>query len=192
MLDFSHVPNVQNGADTQIFNALGINDWQTWMRPRGKTMANFILIGSGAGGGGGFSAAAATARGGGGGGGSSSLTRINNVVLDTLPSLLFINVGLGGLGGAASVAGSAGQFSLISIRPDAVVQNRVAYSGASQAGGGGAVLLLWALRVLLVLPQDFNRWDHFLDFHRLRALQAALAGLWLAGRVWLLLGALLR
>ena len=52
MLDFSHLPNAANGADTQIFNALGLSDWQTWVKPRGKSMMMVSSIGAGAGGGG--------------------------------------------------------------------------------------------------------------------------------------------
>ncbi len=70
MLDLSHLINTRNGGDVQLFNALGPNDMQSWVRPRGKSHVTIIALNGGGGGGGGFSAAAATARGGGGGGGS--------------------------------------------------------------------------------------------------------------------------
>ena len=78
MLDFSHLPNTLNGADIQTFNALGPSDFQTWLRPRGKSMVSILCLSSGAGGGGGFSAAASTARGGGGGGGGGTITRLSH------------------------------------------------------------------------------------------------------------------
>ncbi len=137
MLDFSHIPNLAHGAETVVFNALGANDWQTWVRPRGKSFASIIVIGGGAGGGGGFSGVSGSARGGGGGGGSSGICRINDLPLDFLPPIFFVNVGLGGLGGAGGGgAGAAGQVSVVSVRPDTVAQNRVAYSNTAVPTGG--------------------------------------------------------
>ena len=50
MLDFSHLPNTANGAERQVFNALGVNDWQTWIKPRGKSMVMITSLGPGGGG----------------------------------------------------------------------------------------------------------------------------------------------
>ena len=136
MLDFSHIPNGQNGAETFVFNALGANDWQTWMRPRGKSMANIIAISPGAGGGGGFSGLAASARGGGGGGGSGAIARLV-IPLSFLSDTFFINVGIGGAGGAAGAAGASGGNSMIALRPDnTTVQNRVLYGTGTGPTGG--------------------------------------------------------
>ena len=139
MLDISHLANTRNGGDVQIFNALGASDFQTWVKPRGKSMVSIIAINPGGGGGGGFSAAAATARGGGGGGGGGAISRLMSIPIDVLPDALFINVGLGGPGGAAAAAGAAGGVTMVLIRPDTVlsVQNRVLQGGVA-AGGGGA------------------------------------------------------
>lgn len=136
MLDLSHFPNTSNGADIQIFNALGLNDWQTWVKPRGKSHLTIIAIGSGGGGGGGFSGAAATARGGGGGGGASGISRLI-IPISFLPDNLYLNVGLGGIGGAPGSAGGSGGFTFIQIRPDSLGQNRVMLAVGSVAGGGG-------------------------------------------------------
>ena len=139
MLDFSHLANTKNGGDLQVFNALGTNDFQTWVKPRGKSMVSIIAINSGGGGGGGFSAAAASTRGGGGGGGGGAISRLTGIPIDLLPDALFINVGLGGAGGAATVAGAVGGVTFVLIRPDTalLVQNRVLQGGVAAGGGGG-------------------------------------------------------
>jgi hypothetical protein len=135
MFDYSHLPNVANGADTQQFTTPG---WFTWVKPRGKSKVFMMLLGSGGGGGGGFSGASATARGGGGGGGSAAVTRVE-FAAEMLPDVLNVFVAPGGLGGAASVAGSAGDYSAVTTSPgvktDALA--RIAVSGLG-AGGGGA------------------------------------------------------
>jgi hypothetical protein len=137
MFDFSHLPNVGNGADVQVFRAA--QQWQTWMRPRGKTMLRMIAIGSGAGGGGGFSAAAASARGGGGGGGGGALA-LGTFALGHLPDLLFVRVGKGGAGGNAGTAGVSGELSYVQTRPDTgtPIGERILLTGGSVPAGGGA------------------------------------------------------
>lgn len=140
MLDLSHLINTRNGGDVQLFNALGPNDMQSWVRPRGKSHVTIIALNGGGGGGGGFSAAAATARGGGGGGGSGSITKLMGAPIEFLPETLFINVGLGGAGGAANSLGLTGGYSTVLVRPDTSlpIPNRVLIGGAAPAGGGGA------------------------------------------------------
>jgi hypothetical protein len=135
MLDFLHIPNVANGAEVQFINALGANDWQSIVKPRGKSHVEIICIGSGGGGAGGFSAAAATARGGSGGGGSGAITR---VTLPTfiLPDVFFANVALGGLGGNAGAVGAAGAISYVSLQPNNTRGNLLVQSGGAPTGGG--------------------------------------------------------
>ena len=136
MLDFSHLPNTLSGADIQTFNALGASDFQTWLRPRGKSMISILSLSSGAGGGGGFSAAASTARGGGGGGGAGTLTRFLAPLIDI--DRLYINVPLGGLGGAAGVAGATAGNGTVSLAPNlnTAVNAIFNVSGALATGGG--------------------------------------------------------
>ena len=66
MLDFGHLPVSTGAADVQTFigtsQAVG-TDWQTWVKPRGKSMIDILLIGKGGNGGTGVIAVA----GGGGG-----------------------------------------------------------------------------------------------------------------------------
>lgn len=137
MLDLLHLPNRANGADIQLFRAPA--QFQTWIKPRGKSMVKIICIGSGAGAGGGFSAAAATARGGGGGGGPGAF---GSAIFpaDMLPDMLYVFVALGGLGGAAANVGTAGALSYVLNVPDISLPtaSRVLLSGAAAPGGGGA------------------------------------------------------
>ena len=130
MLDFSHLANARNGSEVQTFNALGAGDWQTWLKPRGKSNVTIIGMGSGGGGGNGFAGAAATARGGGGGGGSGGLMRLI-IPADLLPDVLYINVGIGG------AVGGNGFLTAVSIRPDSLNQSRVLVAFGGSAGGSG-------------------------------------------------------
>lgn len=91
MLDFSHIPNRSGGADVQFF--VGISNggtagesWQTWQKPRGKSMCHILLVGRGGNGGTGVIGANSTAAGGGGGGsgGQTSLILPLWAVPDTL------------------------------------------------------------------------------------------------------------
>ena len=137
MFDTSHLPNLRNGADVQVFRAGGPGDWQTWVKPRGKSMVWIFCLGAGGGGGGGFSGAAATARGGGGGGGSGGQTSLV-LAADLLPDQCFVHTGAGGDGGAGSgVAGAVGQRSIVSVV--APIASSTAYvllaSGTAAAGG---------------------------------------------------------
>lgn len=137
MLDLPHLPWSERG-DVQVFQGWGTvtgTQWQTWQRPRGASMCQILCIGGGGGGGGGHTAAAGSARGGGGGGGSSGTTRVT-VPCFLLPERLYIQVGTGGAGGAASTGGGISIFSLVSIAPDVQVMNILAVSGAANPGAG--------------------------------------------------------
>ena len=139
MLDLSHIANAANGADIQIFNALGAIDWQTWMRPRGKSMFMALMLGGGAGGGGGFSGVAASARGGGGGGAGCNITKYICPMLN-IPDNLFVNVALGGAGGGAGATGSSPTNGYVSLQPNNTVSNLYLQSFlvAPSGGGGGS------------------------------------------------------
>lgn len=133
--DYFGLP-VSETADIQIFNASG-GSFQTWNRPRGKSMVTMIVIGSGSGGGGGMTGLTATVRGGGGGGASGAIARCT-IPMFFLPDLMYCQVGIGGAGGGATVNGTAGQRSYISIAPNTTAANIVMQSGAAAATGGTA------------------------------------------------------
>lgn len=133
------------GFDRQIFNRPSTANniqWMMWRKPkRDIALVNIIAIGGGNGGGGGFSGAAASARGGGGGGGSSGISRVTFPGL-FCPDVLYIQVGCGGNGGAAGVAGNtlqAAQLSYVCVYPNTVLNNVILLSGNNAgASGGGA------------------------------------------------------
>lgn len=143
MLDLLNLPPSTGSTDVQMFTSLatvtGIQ-WQTWRKPRGKTMCHIICIGGGGGGGGGFIRASGNG-GGGGGGGSSGYSRVT-IPCFLLPDILYIQVGAGGQG-QVSGGGAAGSglLSYVSIfhggGSATVASNTIALSGAALAVGGG-------------------------------------------------------
>lgn len=141
MLDLFGLPPSEN-ADIQIFTRLTTVDglqWMTWLKPRGVTMTIALAIGGGSGGGGGFTGIAGSGRGGGGAGGSSGIARVIIPAI-FLPDSLYVQVGGGGVGGAADAAGGAGlTLSYISVAPNATpAYNILLRSGNAVATGGGA------------------------------------------------------
>ena len=103
MLDFGYIPTNTGAADVQFFigaaQADG-TDWQTWIKPRGKTMIDIVLVGKG--GNGGTGAIINTGGGGGGGGGSGAQSRLR-MPLHLLPDVLFLSL----LGQGSSASGSS-------------------------------------------------------------------------------------
>jgi hypothetical protein len=130
-------------GDVQIFHANNQStiNFQQWIKPRATTMTYFFLLGGGGGGGGGHQKPQNTNGGGGGGGGSGGITRL---IMPSffLPDSLYIQVGVGGLGGAPSTAGGAGTTSHVLFSPLAyAAQNALISSEDGAAGGGGAGLV---------------------------------------------------
>lgn len=133
--------------DIQTFYGSGSTigrGWQTWKKPRGKSMANIFLVGSGGNGGNGTVGAASLA-GGGAGGSSGSQVSLVCIPLAFLPEVLFLNL----LGGAS--VGSDLATSVIAIQPDTTSAHAVAFAnngtvgadasfgnGGSGAAGGSA------------------------------------------------------
>lgn len=138
-IDLFHFPSRFKG-DVQIFhsNNQSTINFQPWVKPRGTSMSYIVCIGGGGGGGGGHSAASGTNGGGGGGGACSGISRLI-VPTFLLPDTLYVQVGAGGLGGAATVAGGAGTNSYIMTAPLAfTAANSLLSSNANAPGGGGA------------------------------------------------------
>ena len=123
MLDVAHLPTQYGNADVQIFtgkSAVSGASWETWMKPRGKSMISILLIGKGGNGGSGVTNAGGAA--GGGGGGSGSMTSLT-MPLILLPDALFLSL--------AGQSSSASLLSYISISPATGAGCLIA------AGGGG-------------------------------------------------------
>ena len=104
MLDLSYFQNSGN-VNTQTFTNAG--SWVTWQKPRGAKFVNIMCIGSGAGGGGGLVSAGSNARCGGGGGGGGAVTSYSSAA-SILPNVLYIYVGVGGLGGSGGTTTTSG------------------------------------------------------------------------------------
>lgn len=117
----------------------GVNaqGYQTWQKPRGISMVSFTTVGGGGGGGGGFTRTAGSAGGGGGSGACSGIARFQCPAV-LVPDILYVQVGHGGMGGAASGAGTAGTNSFVLTAKTAVLPNILCYSGVNAPGGGGA------------------------------------------------------
>lgn len=141
-------------SDTKIFtgdqNVTNLQ-WQTWIKPRGKTMCRMLLIGAGGGGGGGAGNTAGSTRGGGGSGSSGAMSRFIGPV-QFLPDVLYIQLSEGGAGGAGGNSGNGSNASnslssFISVYPDNVSATNIllqatgsggfASGGTSAAGGAG-------------------------------------------------------
>lgn len=128
MLDLSHIPNSQQ--DVQIFNANG-SAWQTWRKPKKCSYVYIMCIGGAGGGAAGFINSVYAP-----GGASAGISRaLYNA--QQLSDILYIQVGLGGAGGATTLtAGSPGTRSWVSLQPVVLAQNLVQGSGAAVAAGG--------------------------------------------------------
>lgn len=131
MLDLSHIPNSQQ--DVQIFYSNGVdNAWQTWNKPRKCNYVWIMCIGGGGGGAGGFNSISSVYASGGAGGAVSRALYNSQQLSDRL----YVQVGLGGGGGAAQTAGSPGTRSSVALLPSIVSQNLITISGNAGAAGG--------------------------------------------------------
>jgi hypothetical protein len=131
-------------GDVQIFHANNQSNtsYQQWIKPRGTSMSYFFLVGGGGGGGGGHQKPQNTNGGGGGGGGSACISRLL-IPSFLLPDTLYVKVGAGGLGGAASSAGASGVPSLVATSPQSLPTffgtngELISSDSGFLAGGGG-------------------------------------------------------
>jgi hypothetical protein len=137
--DLFHIPSNFKG-DVQIFHANNQSaiNFQPWIKPRGVSMSYIVCIGGGGGGGGAHSSNSGTNGGGGGGGACSGISRLI-VPTFLLPDTLYVQVGVGGLGGAATVAGGAGTNSHVLFSPlTFAAANSLISSNTNAPGGGGS------------------------------------------------------
>jgi len=135
-MDIFNLPN--NDINNAIFYTSGSGDtWQTWYKPRNVKFIYITTIGGGGGGGSSPNTGAGTNRYGGGGGGCSSMAN-GLFPAVSLPDILYIQVGYGGLGGVLGTSGSNGNISYVSAQPNNLRTNVVLANGNSGGGGGGA------------------------------------------------------
>lgn len=126
MLDLFDLPSGTQ-ADVKVFKANSVGSriaWQTWCKPRGKTMAFMVCIGGGGNGGTGVIGANSTAAGGGGGGSGGQSTLLIPTLF--LPEILYITVTVG-IG-----------VSQISLSPQNVVNSNVLIGPAGSSGGNAS------------------------------------------------------
>lgn len=119
-------PTSERQTDTQTFvgSAVGSNDWRTWVKPMGCTMAYIVLVGRGGDGGAGAIGAVSTAAGG-GGGGSGGVSKLL-IPLCMLPDLLYLRLPIS--------AGSA----FISAMPNTTTNHMVLVAAAGSDGGNAS------------------------------------------------------
>jgi hypothetical protein len=133
MIDYNNLPNIDNNIS--IFYAIGSATWQTWVKPKGCKFVYVFVIGGGGGGGGGQSGTG-VGRTGGGGGGSSGMNK-GMFMANTIPDILYINVGYGGAGGVPNSNGSGGSFSYVSVLPNTTAINVLLVSNSTTVPGAG-------------------------------------------------------
>ncbi len=126
---------IKAGADIQVYTATNVI--HQWTRPRGKSMLYAMAIGGGGGGGGGNTAAVGNVRVGGGGGGSGAMAKII-IPMFCIPETLYISIGPGGAGNAATIAGSNGDNTRIAVLNNVAFNQDILLliTGSTSARGG--------------------------------------------------------
>ena len=137
MFDGFGLPRKHTGHVSIYTQSSGTNGagYQVWTKPRGASIVTMLCMSGGGGGGGGYTRTAGNPGGGGGGGACSGLVRFTCPAV-FIPDTLYIQVGAGGQGGAASGNGVAGTHSYILFSKTAVLPNILLYSGINVPGGG--------------------------------------------------------
>lgn len=127
MQDFFDLPNTSEYIQT-FYSDGTTTTWQTWNKPKNSKFVYFYMLGGGGGG-----------SAGGGGGASSSITRAY-IPSFILPDTLYIQVGVGGVGGVGSTVvradGDSGTLSYVSTQPNILRSNLILASGNAAATGG--------------------------------------------------------
>ena len=153
MLDLGHIPQPYGNGDVQFFtgnaSAVGVG-WQTWVKPRGKSMLHIMLVGAGGNGGTGVVGANSTA-GGGAGGQSGAITNII-VPLAFVPDVLFYS------GAGRKPTATANFASIIAVTPVNTANNILVFAngglhgGNASAGTGGTVGTAAAIATAANMP----------------------------------------
>jgi hypothetical protein len=160
-LDLLHIPSITGNSDVQIFygnsQAAGVS-WQTWEKPRGKSMVNIQLFGKGGNGGLGVVGANSLA-GGGGGGGSGSETSII-MPLALLPDQLYLS--LAGVSQTTTLASYITVGVPVAITPwnnVLMIANGGGNGGNAAAGAGGALGAAGAIATVATMPLGWRYAD---------------------------------
>jgi hypothetical protein len=149
MNGFNNLPN-KTDQNTFIFYAnadsasISISgSFQAWNVPEYATFLHFTVIGGGGGGGAGYYRSFTTSGSGGGGGAPGGMVAVSIPAI-LLPKTLYLQVGYGGLGGAAATtdpqignSGSNGTISYVCLYPE-INAGSVLIQSSNTAPGGGA------------------------------------------------------
>lgn len=153
MNGFNHLPNKVDNSTTIFYaNANSASfgrsgSFQTWNKPMGASIVHFIVIGGGSGGGSGMCSSSAAGLCAGGGGGAPGGLISTAIPATLLPNTLYLQVGLGGAGGAAvsasgptaGLSGSNGTISYVCLYPEINSGSVIIQSSGTEAiGGSGA------------------------------------------------------
>ena len=132
---YNHLTQQQENSWT--FYEKGSSDWQIWERPNDCNMIHIWALGAG---GGGSSGTVSCGLSAGGNGGASAGYVSLLIDMYIIPDIIYINVGTGGVGGAATTvangvgnAGSNGGQTYVSMFPTTARNVALAIT---QAGGG--------------------------------------------------------
>ena len=139
MLDFSHLPGQYGSADVQMIVGSAVasgNMYQTWQKPRGKSMCNIVLVGRGGNGGTGVIGANSVSAGG-GGGGSGAQTSIT-LPLWAIPDVLYLVLAGQSVGAAFSSSYISTQARLAAGTGTPVANDTLVVAGNGGNGGNGA------------------------------------------------------
>jgi hypothetical protein len=173
-VDLFNFPQNTRG-DLQVFTSDNQSqNWQSWVKPRGVTMCHMICIGGGGGGGGGYATASGMAAGGGGGGACSGIARLITPAW-LLPDVLYVQVGVGGLGGMPNTSslsgtsagtGSSGSNSFVSLghtyaAPNVILSSNVLPPGGGGGGTGSATGIAGSVPTIATssVPQLLGQWS---------------------------------
>jgi hypothetical protein len=128
-----------------IQTKMDILPWQTWTKPNDAMLIHILCIGGGGGGGSGKKDSSVINRFGGGGGGSAAVTSMF-VPAFLIPDTLYVQVALGGVGGAAQTIntvngnnGTASGTSYVALYPSytGTEYGNLLLSAIGGFGGGG-------------------------------------------------------
>ena len=133
-----HTVSRSSHARVTKFFHVGDTSWQIFRKQSDTGFISLHAVGGGGGGGGGHTGLAGTQRGGGGGGSNSSLLRCT-IAARCFPDVVYVLVGRGGLGGAATAAGSVGTATVVSLEPDTTSPIGIICNLTSGNGGGAGI-----------------------------------------------------
>ena len=129
MLEVFHTPSNNPFVTTFVGGSTSAGTgWVTWLKPRGKSMLNIFLVGSGGSGGTGVTGANSVSAGGGGGGSGSQA--MLTIPLALLPDVLYLC-----LPGQAAASASV---SYIAIQPTTTVNSNLLTAKGGTVGGNAA------------------------------------------------------